>query len=100
MPRGHLDGYLVEDLGKARLFHIPYSYNFNGRATVPEGWVSDLQVDLTVQYPRGTLIVDDPVMMSGIAILNASQVFAYHIDRVDELVIYFQNASQPSASSE
>ena len=29
-----------------------------------------MQIDLTISYPRGTLIVDDPVKISGIAFLN------------------------------
>lgn len=75
------------DLQKARTFHIVFDYYFSGQFGTPAGSIPDIQVDLTVHYPHGTLIVDDPVTMLGIAVLNTS--IPQHVKSV---TVHFQNA--------
>jgi hypothetical protein len=75
------------DLQNPRTFHITFFFYFNGQSVTPEGTIPDITIDLTVFYPRGTLIVDDPVTISGMAVVNRTIP-----ERVASLTVYFENA--------
>jgi len=75
------------ELQRARTFHITFSYYFSGQTITLTGYIPDIQVDLTVHYQRGTLIVDDPVTISGIAIVNTSIP-----QQTRSITVHFQNA--------
>lgn len=75
------------DLQNPRTVHITFFYYFNGRGSVPHGEIADVEADLTVQYPSGTLIVDESVTISGLAIVNRTIP-----EQVTSVDIYFQNA--------
>lgn len=65
--------------------HIVFPYCFNGQP-IHGNDPTDIDIDLTVCYPRGTLVVDDPVKISGIAILNSMEA-----KNVRSLTIGFEN---------
>jgi hypothetical protein len=75
------------DLQKARTIHTMFFYYFNGQSVTVEGSIPDIVVDLTVCYQRGTLIVDDPVTVSGVAVVNTS--IPQH---VRSIAVHFQNS--------
>jgi hypothetical protein len=75
------------NLQRARTFHITFFYYFSGQSSTPAGSIPDITFDLTVNYPHGTLIVDDPITISGIALVNAS--IPQHIR---SMTVYFKNA--------
>lgn len=75
------------DLDKERNFHMGFFYYFSGQGATPEGSIPDVQMDLTVHYNRGTLVVDDPVTISGLAVINASIP-----QNIFSMTIHFQNA--------
>ncbi len=79
------------ELEKPRTFHATFGYNFNGRYEIPCDASADLEIDLAVTYKHGTLVVDDPVEMSGLAIFNSS-AFPSYIDKVVHVLMYFDNA--------
>ena len=59
------------NLQNARTFHVVIGYNYNELPISSPTIGPDILIDLTISYPRGTLIVDDPVTISGVAILNS-----------------------------
>lgn len=75
------------ELQKARTFHITFFYYFSGQTVTPEGSIPDIEIDLTVYYQHATLIVDEPVTISGIAVVNTS--IPQHIR---SMTLHFQNA--------
>lgn len=60
------------NLQKARTSHIVFGYSFNNEMIYPQGGKPDLQIDVSLTYPHGSIIVDDPIYISGIAIQNKS----------------------------
>jgi hypothetical protein len=60
------------NLQKARNSHIVFGYSFNNEMIYPQGGQPDLQIDVSLTYPHGSIIVDDPIYISGIAIQNES----------------------------
>ena len=85
----HLYTWNIENnnLQQPRAFHIVFSHNFDKIPFNIDNETSDVTIDVTLTYPHGTLIVDDPVDISGIAILNPS--ISRHVKSV---TIYFQMA--------
>jgi hypothetical protein len=75
------------NLEKSRSFHIRTSYNFNQSYLHGREAPADIEIDLKVDYPHGTLIVDDQVEITGIATLNS-----LNAQNVRSLAIGFQNA--------
>jgi hypothetical protein len=75
------------DLQKARTFHTTFFYYFSGQRVTPEGSIPDIQVDLTISYQHATLIVDEPVTISGIAVVNTSMP-----QQIRSITFHFQNA--------
>jgi hypothetical protein len=69
----------------SRIFHIPLQYDFDKTRKEPP---EDVQFDLVLSPLRGTLIVDDPVEMLGIAILNSQ----YARNQVGFISIAFEYA--------
>jgi len=62
-------------------------YNFNEQPINVGENPPDVQIDVALRYPHGTLIVDDPVNISGVAIQYGS------LDQhIQSLTIWFQNA--------
>lgn len=56
-------------LEKSRTFHIAFDhYFYKNNTTHLTNSYPDIQIDLSVNYPRGILVVDDVVTISGIAI--------------------------------
>lgn len=76
-----------DKLQQPRTFHITFFYFFNGQGSTPQGYIPDIKVDLSVSYERGTLIVDDPVTISGIAVVNSSIP-----QQIRSITFHFQNA--------
>lgn len=86
-----INGALSENsnIAQARDFLIRMSYNFSNSPSYPMGSSPDIEFDLKVHYPRGALIVDDPVEISGIAILNSPRA-----QKVRMISIGFQGAQE------
>lgn len=75
------------NLQQPRTSHITFKYNFDEQRIDVGETPSDILIDVALRYPRGTLIVDDPIDISGIAIQYGS------LDQhVESLTIWFQNA--------
>lgn len=56
-------------LEQPRTFHIMFDHYFYKNETLKiSNSYPDIQIDLLLSYPRGILVVDDPVEISGIAI--------------------------------
>jgi hypothetical protein len=72
---------------QARYFHIVIYYNFNNTGVYGRASSADIEMDLKMHYPHGTLIVDDPVEISGTAALNS-----LHAQNVRSIVIGFENS--------
>ncbi len=75
------------DLWYPRTFDIVFSQNFNNQV----GYLvhPDMEIGLTIRHPRATLAVDDPVNVSGKAIIyNQTDVI------VESVTIHFQNAQE------
>ncbi len=77
------------NLERARDFHIRISYNFSDSPVYALGSSPDIEFDLEMHYPRGTLIVDDPVDISGVAVLNSLRA-----QKVRMISIAFQGAQE------
>jgi hypothetical protein len=58
------------ELQQERSFHIVYTVDTGPTRGHTENETPDLLIDLLVTYPHGTLIVDDPVKIFGIAVLS------------------------------
>lgn len=56
-------------LEQPRAFHIPFDhYFYKNNTTYLTNPYPDIQIDLLISYPRGILVVDDVVNISGVAI--------------------------------
>jgi hypothetical protein len=76
------------NLDQGRVFHITFAYNFNKQLINPGGSHADIEIDLTIRHSRGILTVDDPVEISGKAILQPIA------QNVTSLTMYFDNAQE------
>jgi len=74
------------ELQSPRNFHVVFGFNFNRPPIYTDNTSSDIDIDLNVLYPRETLVVDDPVKISGVAILNSPQA-----QNARSLTIGFEN---------
>lgn len=75
-------------LQQPRTFHMMFSYNLNEIPYTVGNETYDIVIDLTLNYPHGTLIVDDPVSIHGIAIIKPS----INQKVKGSITIWFQNA--------
>jgi hypothetical protein len=75
------------DIAQPRTFPIHLAYNFSNSPAYDSTSGPDIEFDLAMHYPRGTLIVDDPVEISGIAVLNSPRS-----QNVKSISIGFQNS--------
>lgn len=76
-----------KELEQERTFHIVFGYNFDSQMGVMENETRDLKIDINLTYPHGTLIVDDPVNISGIAIQKETSDY-----NITSVTLSFQNA--------
>lgn len=74
---------LNDDLQKSRNFRVSFEYRFNETNTDNP----DIMIDLNINHYRKILLVDEPVEISGNAILLTSKA-----QEVDTIIIGFQNA--------
>jgi hypothetical protein len=82
--------YMIENnkLDVPTCSHIVMGYNFDQVYTRPHGSYNDIDIDLMILSPHGTLMAGDPVKISGRAILNSLQAK----QRVKSLTMIFQNS--------
>jgi hypothetical protein len=74
----------ITDSVKLRTFQFPINFNLNGTLGFFE---PDVTIGLTITYPNGILIVDEPVNVNGHAVLNNKTT-----TNVSAIVVTFQNA--------
>jgi len=86
LPSIHSWNIENNNLQQPRTAHIAFKYNFNEQP-INVGETPDVEIDVALRYPHGTLIVDDPVDISGVAVQHGS-----FDQRVRSLTIWFQNA--------
>lgn len=77
------------ELQQSRTFHIVYGFDFNGTPiNVTTEHPDDVDIDLTVTYPRSILVVNDKVTLTGLAV-----VYAYPPDTtVLSFTVGFENS--------
>lgn len=76
------------ELQKERAFHITFAHNLNLMVGNYENETADITIDLLLICPRGTIIVDDPIRISGVVVLNEQTSKKI----TNGLSIYLQNA--------
>lgn len=62
------------NLQQPRTYHIVYGYDYNEIAPIDPSYPDDIEIDLTVHYPRSTLVVDDHVSIDGLAIVHTNPI--------------------------
>lgn len=83
LPKIIADYDEVINSSKPRTFQFPININLNGTVGFFEPQVS---IGLTITYPRGILIVDEPVKVHGHAVLDNETAY-----NVSVIVVVFQN---------
>jgi len=69
------------NIEQAHIYHLSFNYSF------PNNSITDIEMDLTISYPRGILTEGDPVSISGIAVTD-TQIAQSVVD----VAVNFQNA--------
>jgi hypothetical protein len=77
-------------LQESRDFDITFAYNFNQQIINFENQKPDIEIDLKFHYPYGILTVDEPVEISGTAVLNNTP----RTQRIHSLTMYIDNAQE------
>jgi len=73
-------------LQQTRTFNIPFGLSFNNTRLVTPENPDDVDIDLTLTYPKATLVVDDVVTMVGLANLNTVEA-----QKIAVVLLGFQN---------